>query len=96
MNVPRSADPVWFALCGWENFYAEHGKKLANSARIGPDTGTGWTAVMKNVENALPVQQYAGPTESGGYWNDGSLQLVPGMGCSSPANCMTNDRFQSM
>ena len=30
---------VWFALCGWEPWYAPHGKTLANSARIGPDTG---------------------------------------------------------
>ena len=69
-----SGYPVWFALCGWENFYAPHGKTLANSARTGPDTGTGWTAVMKNIENALPVQQYAGPTANGGYWNDGASQ----------------------
>lgn len=52
-----SGYPVWFALCGWEPFYALHGKTLANSARIGPDTGTGWTSVIKNIENALPVQQ---------------------------------------
>eukprot|EP01052_Picozoa_sp_SAG31_P024687 SAG31_NODE_2117_length_6412_cov_7.762712_4_plen_73_part_00 len=51
---------------------------------------------MKNLENALPVQQYAGPTENGGYWNDGSLQLTPGMGCSSPANCMSDARFETM
>ena len=72
-----SGYPVWFALCGWENFYAPHGKTLANSARTGPDTGTGWTAVMKNIENALPVQQYAGPTANGGYWNDGASQETP-------------------
>jgi hypothetical protein len=116
-----SGYPVWFALCGWEPWYAPHGKVLANSARIGPDTGTGWTSVMKNLQNALPVQQFTGPTASGGYWNDGSLMLTPvrppseciqpvvapsyiaesfscaqGMGCSNAANCMSDDRFQSM
>jgi alpha-galactosidase len=91
-----SGYPVWFALCGWEPFYAPHGKGLANSARIGPDTGTGWTAIMKNLENALPVQQYIGTTAHGGYWNDGSLMLTPGMGCSNPANCMSDERFKSM
>ena len=88
--------PVWFALCGWEPWYANTGKALANSARIGPDTGTGWTAVLKNLENALPVQHFTGSTTGGGYWNDGSLQLTPGFGCSTPANCMTDDRFRSM
>ena len=52
-----SGYPVWFALCGWQPWYAEFGKTMANSARIGPDTGTGWTAVMQNIENALPVQK---------------------------------------
>lgn len=33
---------------------------------------------MKNVENALPVQNYIGGNAHGGYWNDGSLMLTPG------------------
>lgn len=34
---------------------------------------------MTNIRNALSVTQYAGPSRggSGGYWNDGSLQLTP-------------------
>lgn len=89
--------PVWFALCGWEPWYAPHGKMLANSARIGPDTGGGWTAVLTNIQNALPVQQYEGRSAAGGYWNDGSLQLTPGMGCGHGSDsCMTDDRFRSM
>ena len=51
---------------------------------------------MKNIENALPVQQYIRGNGQGGYWNDGSLQLTPGMGCHDASNCMSNDRFQSM
>jgi hypothetical protein len=77
---------------------------LANSARIGPDTGGGWTAVLQNLANALPVSLDAGPTANGGYWNDGSLQLTPGWGCKHEAvtsatpsdNCMTNTRFETM
>ena len=64
-----SGYPVWWALCdGRKNppsFYSgpdkypEHpvGNALANSARIGPDTGGGWMFVMQNLENALPAQQ---------------------------------------
>ena len=54
---------------------------------------------MTNVENALPVQHFAGGNGAGGYWNDGSLMLTPGVGChgtGSSANCMTNARFTSM
>ena len=49
--------------------YPDHrvGNALANSARIGPDTGGGWTEVLQNLENALPAQQFAGPHGSGGY-----------------------------
>lgn len=106
----KSGHPVWFALCGWEPFFAEErlggGKRLANSARIGPDTGGGWTAVMQNIENALPVQPDAGPTAGGGFWNDGSMQLTPGWSCHGPGDgahaqvpsdpCVTNTRFTSM
>ena len=101
----KSGYPIWYALCGWMPFYAPVGKGLANSARIGPDTGGGWTAVLQNLENALPVSRDSGPTANGGYWNDGSLQLTPGMGCHNgdtiadptPSDsCMTNARFVSM
>ena len=61
-----------------------------------------WHAVVPQVENALPVQQYVGGNSAGGYWNDGSLQLTPGMGCpghhgaANSANCMTDARFRTM
>eukprot|EP01048_Picozoa_sp_COSAG05_P016292 COSAG05_NODE_2079_length_3603_cov_2.777968_4_plen_63_part_00 len=38
------------------------GDALANSARIGPDTGGGWVPVLQNLENALPAQQYTHST----------------------------------
>lgn len=64
--------------------------------------------VSRCATDAIPVQQFAGPSNdgSGGYWNDGCLLLTPGTGCkgegdsittSTPSdNCMTNNRFQSM
>ena len=39
--------------------------------------GAGWESVMTNTLNAASVSKYAGPTEDGGYWNDGSLQVTP-------------------
>lgn len=62
---------IWYALCGWEPWYASHtggGNALANSARIGPDTGGGWTAVKKNIDNCKGIGQYAGAHNNGGYW----------------------------
>ena len=63
-------------------------------------------ACLLLATDAIPVQQFAGPAASGGYWNDGCLLLTPGTGCkgegdsvvtATPSdNCMTNNRFQSM
>ena len=119
----QSGHPVWWALCDGRknppsfyagpNKYPKHpvGNSLANSARIGPDTGGGWMEVMANLENALPAQQFAGPSPGGGggYWNDGCLLLTPGVGCNGEGEshsvyhddqpsdgCMSNRRFRSM
>jgi hypothetical protein len=43
---------IWFALCGWKPFYASDpkgGARLANSARIGPDTGPNGECVHAQV-----------------------------------------------
>lgn len=80
---------IWFALCGWEPFYAPVGYSLGNSWRIGEDTGGGWANVMSNVESMLSLGQFAGP----GGWNDMSLLLLPGMG--SGANLISNERHRS-
>jgi hypothetical protein len=81
--------PIWFALCGWQPWYATPnaqadylgGRSIANSWRIGPDTGSGWHAIMENVKNALPLtNNVTGPTSNGGGWNDLCLLLNPGMG----------------
>ena len=76
---------IWFALCGWETFYATNengGQSLGNSWRVGPDTGTGWNAVLTNTLAGLEVARRGipGPTQNGGAWSDGSLLLTPGMG----------------
>jgi hypothetical protein len=84
---------IWFALCGWEPFYAPVGQTLGNSWRVGVDTGSGWGAIMSNVESMLSLAKYAGPTASGGGWNDMSLLLTPGMG--SGASLMSKERFRS-
>lgn len=84
---------IWFALCGWEPYYAPVGQTLGNSWRIGVDTGGGWGPVMSNVASALLLGQFAGPRPGGGGWNDLSLLLLPGMG--SGANLMSNERHRS-
>lgn len=89
----RTGRPVWFALCGWNPWYAPVGQSLGNSWRIGPDTGSGWTAVMTNVQNMLGIGEYAGRTAGGGGWNDMSLLLLPGMG--SGENLITQERHRS-
>lgn len=80
---------IWFALCGWEPFYAPVGHSLGNSWRIGEDTGGGWSNVMSNVNAMLTLGTFAGP----GGWNDMSLLLLPGMG--SGANTISNERHRS-
>ena len=80
---------IWFALCGWEPFYAPVGATLGNSWRIGVDTGGGWSNVMSNVASMLTLGQFAGP----GGWNDMSLLLLPGMG--SGANLITPERHRA-
>ncbi len=80
---------IWFALCGWEPFYAPVGHTLGNSWRVGEDTGGGWANVMSNVEAMLSLGEFAGP----GGWNDMSLLLLPGMG--SGANLISDERHRS-
>ena len=94
----KTGRPIWFALCGWQPFYAWQapGAVLGNSWRVGMDTGQGWGPVMSNVNgmlrggpNGTSLASYGRP----GGWNDMSLLLNPGMG--SGANFMTLDRHRS-
>lgn len=111
----KTGRQIWLALCGWNTWYAPPdpslgyagGKSLGNSWRTGPDTGSGWLAVLTNIDNGLSVSQYSGPSAAGGGWNDGSLQLNPGMGCRGSSHaetgplppddqCMDANRTRSM
>ena len=93
--------PIWFALCGWKPWYAPAGRAIANSWRTGPDTGSGWKAVMQNVANVLPLGKFAGATQNGGGWNDLSLLLLPEPPSATwppgtnSATTMTHDRHRS-
>ncbi len=86
----KTGRPIWFALCGWNTWYAPVGYSLGNSWRVGVDTGSGWAAVMSNVEGMLSgIAAYAGA----GGWHDMSLLLLPGMG--QPPNQIDNARHRS-
>lgn len=47
--------------------------------------------MLKNVDNTHGIGQFAGAHPTGGYWNDGSLQLSPGTGCSGSTHACVND-----
>eukprot|EP00045_Choanoeca_perplexa_P013128 m.147065 g.147065 ORF g.147065 m.147065 type:complete len:541 (-) comp16248_c0_seq17:36-1658(-) len=81
--------PIWFALCGWKPWYAYTGKSIANSWRVGPDTICGWDCIMENVNNALSVAAFPGPSANGGGWNDLCLLLTPGF------SSMSNDQHRA-
>lgn len=72
---------IWFALCGWQSWYAWEapGRVLGNSWRVGMDTGGGWGPVMSNVAamlrggpNGTSLARYGAP----GGWNDMCLLCV--------------------
>ena len=89
--------PIWFALCGWQTFYATDkggGQLIGNSWRIGPDTGGGWSAVLTNALRGVDVAAAGvpGPSASGGAWSDGSLLLTPGMGGGADRMNLTRSR----
>jgi alpha-galactosidase len=62
--------PIYFSLCGWNNWYAPIGYSLGNSWRIGPDDSN-WGAILKNIDINAELAVYAGP----GGWNDPCLLL---------------------
>jgi len=62
--------PIFFSLCGWNNWYAPVGRLLGNSWRIGPDD-TNWNGVLTNIDINADLWPYAGP----GGWNDPCLLL---------------------
>lgn len=69
--------PIWYALCSWHPDIAPPpgGMQIANSFRTGPDTVCGWSCVMENVKNALPIAKYSGASAHGGGHIDMCLLL---------------------
>ena len=63
--------PIFFSVCGWNNWYAPVGASLGNSWRIGPDD-TNWNGVLTNIDINAGLAQYAG---HGGF-NDPCLLLA--------------------
>ena len=57
---------IFFALCGWSNWYAPVGKTLGNSWRYGYDVNNWQSAWGNSIDAATSVATYAGP----GGWND--------------------------
>jgi len=62
--------PIFFSLCGWEDWYASRGYSLGNSWRIGPDD-TVWESVLQDINANVRLSMWAGP----GGWNDPCLLL---------------------
>ena len=73
-------DPVWFSLCGWEQWYSPPdpslnylgGGSLGNSWRIAGD-GSGWGPLTNCVNQQAASAVYAGP----GAWPDPDLLIGP-------------------
>jgi len=62
--------PIFFSLCGWNDWYAPRGYSLGNSWRIGPDD-TVWESVLQDINANVRLAMWAGP----GGWNDPCLLL---------------------
>ncbi|CAK0870251.1 unnamed protein product, partial [Prorocentrum cordatum] len=64
LNATRR--PIYFALCGWSDWYAPPGRHLGNSWRYGYDVNT-WAGAWDNAISASSrLAPFAGP----GGWND--------------------------
>jgi len=71
MALNSTGRPIFFSLCGWHDWYAPIGAKIANSWRIGPDD-TNWHGVLANIDINANLAAYAAP----GGWNDPCLLLA--------------------
>ncbi len=75
-----SGRPVYFSLCGWENWYAPAdpsvnytgGYSLGNSWRIAGD-GSGWGPLTNCMNTIAAVAHWSGP----GGWSDPDLLIGP-------------------
>jgi len=66
----KTGRPMYFALCGWYDWYAPVGFSLGNAWRIGPDDQT-WDSVISNININSALARFARP----GGWNDPCLLL---------------------
>jgi len=60
--------PVYFALCGWNPWYAPVGYSLGNHWRIAQDDTT-WEDILVNIDYDSGLEAFAGP----GGWNSPCL-----------------------
>mmetsp|Transcript_20197 Transcript_20197/g.61488 ORF Transcript_20197/g.61488 Transcript_20197/m.61488 type:complete len:362 (+) Transcript_20197:3-1088(+) len=73
---------IFFALCGWNQWFAPRGHELGNSWRIALD-GTNWGALSHCANINAPLSRYAKP----GAWNDPDLLQGTGVGSNDlPTN----------
>jgi len=68
LNATRR--PMYFDICGWNDWYAPVGYSLGNEWRVGPDDG-GWQQILDNVNIDAPLAKYARP----GGWNNPCLLI---------------------
>lgn len=74
----KTGRPIFFALCGWHDWYAppmpslnySGGYSLGNSARINADDNS-WVGALSSADVMARLAKYARP----GYWNDPDLLL---------------------
>ena len=71
---------IFFALCGWNTWYAERGASLGNSWRIAAD-GTNWATLSGCVNRNAQLGRFARP----GAWNDPDLLQGTGVGSNDRA-----------
>lgn len=50
--------PIYFSLCGWNDWYAPVGATLGNSWRIAGDCNT-WPDVIRAINTNAPLNKYA-------------------------------------
>jgi len=62
--------PIYFSLCGWNDWYSPVGKTLGNSWRIAGDCYD-WPSVLKAIDTNAPLYPYA---DIGG-WNDPDMLI---------------------
>eukprot|EP01121_Diplochlamys_sp_Union-15-3_P005120 TRINITY_DN1543_c0_g1_i1.p1 TRINITY_DN1543_c0_g1~~TRINITY_DN1543_c0_g1_i1.p1 ORF type:complete len:424 (-),score=96.81 TRINITY_DN1543_c0_g1_i1:49-1194(-) len=71
--------PVFFALCGWNPWYAPVGGTLGNSWRISGD-GDNWGDLSNAINLMVTLSIYGGP----GGWNDPDMLIGTGAGSRGP------------